>query len=304
MEPMSTTKRLPIRISPMQVLFMVFAGAVYAIALKYFVFPSGIILTGTEGIAVSISYYFNSTMIFIVLYAFFQIALITFAYLKISRGFAIRSATVVATVITLLFILPDMTFADPAPQNERITLVLFAGIIAGFAKAVAFKHRGSTGDEDIIAAHYAMKYLRPVGSIAIIAGVVSTAFGLLLQYLKVADFPALVNTLMYTSLYIFVSAQTLNAMYHKFKITMLVVIDENPEKVGEAIRKVSPHRTYTVQSDIDGRLNKQLKMVRTIITLEELPRVLESVRSAAPNSFYYHHELEGVSRKFYITPIG
>ncbi len=301
---MSRSKRPPIRIRPIDAAFMVFAGMVYAIALKYFVFPSGIILTGTEGIAVSIAYYFDKTLIFIVLYAVFQIALLTFAYLKISRGFAVRSAIVVATVVTLLFLLPDMAFADPAPQNERITLVLFAGIIAGFAKAMAFKHRGSTGDEDIIAAHYAMKYLRPVGSIAIIAGVVSTAFGLLLQYLKVADFPALVNTLMYTSLYIFVSAQTLNAMYHKFKITMLVVIDENPEKVGEAIRKVSPHRTYTVQSDIDGRLNKQLKMVRTIITLEELPRVLESVRSAAPNSFYYHHELEGVSRKFYITPIG
>ncbi|MFG0313497.1 MAG: YitT family protein [Phycisphaerales bacterium] len=301
---MSRAKRPPIRIRPIDAVFMVFAGMVYAIALKYFVFPSGIILTGTEGIAVSIAYYFDRTIIFIVLYALFQVSLLTFAYKKISRGFAIRSAIVVATVITLLFVLPDMAFADPAPQNERITLVLFAGIIAGFAKAVAFKHRGSTGDEDIIAAHYAMKYLRPVGSIAIIAGVVSTAFGLLLQYLKVSDFPALVNTLMYTSLYIFVSAQTLNAMYHKFKITMLVVIDENPEKVGEAIRKVSPHRTYTVQSDIDGRLNKQLKMVRTIITREELPRVLESVRSAAPNSFYYHHELEGVSRKFYITPIG
>lgn len=301
---MSKAKRPPIRIRPIDAAFMVFAGMVYAIALKYFVFPSGIILTGTEGIAVSIAYYFDKTLIFIVLYAVFQIALLTFAYLKISRGFAVRSAIVVATVVVLLFLLPEMAFADPAPQNERITLVLFAGIIAGFAKAMAFKHRGSTGDEDIIAAHYAMKYLRPVGSIAIIAGVVSTAFGLLLQYLKVADFPALVNTLMYTSLYIFVSAQTLNAMYHKFKITMLVVIDENPEKVGEAIRKVSPHRTYTVQSDIDGRLNKQLKMVRTIITLEELPRVLESVRSAAPNSFYYHHELEGVSRKFYITPIG
>lgn len=301
---MSTSKKLPIRITPMQIVFMLFAGVVYAIALKYFVFPSGIILTGTEGIAVAISYYTESTTIFIVLYALFQIALITFAYLKISRGFAIRTAIVVSTVITLLFLLPEMAFADPAPQNERITLVLFAGIISGFAKALAFKHRGSTGDEDIIAAHYAMKYLRPVGSIAIIAGVVSTAFGLLLQYLKVNDFPALVNTLMYTSLYIFVSAQTLNAIYHKFKITMLVVIDENPERVGGAIRRVSPHRTYTVQSDIDGRLNKNLKMVRTIITLEELPRVLESVRSVAPDSFYYHHELEGVSRKFYITPIG
>ncbi len=301
---MSKPKRPPVHIKPIDAVYMMFAGIVYAIAFKYFVFPSGIILTGTEGIAVSIAYYFDKTFIFILLYALFQIMLITFAYKKISRGFAIRSAIVVSTVVVLLLVLPEMSFADPAPQNERITLVLFGGIIAGFAKAIAFKNRGSTGDEDIIAAHYAMKHLRPVGSIAIIAGVVSTAFGLLLQYLKVADFPALVNTLMYTSLYIFVSAQTLNAFYHKFKITMLVVIDEKPEKVGEAIRKVSPHRTYTVQSDIDGRLNKQLKMVRTIITREELPRVLESVRAASPDAFYYHHDVEGVSRKFYITPIG
>lgn len=301
---MSTPKRPPVQIKPIDAAYMLFAGIVYAIALKYFVFPSGIILTGTEGIAVSIAYYFEKTSIFILLYAVFQISLITFAYKKISRGFAIRSAIVVSTVVVLLLVLPEMAFADPAPQNERITLVLFGGIIAGFAKAIAFKNRGSTGDEDIIAAHYAVKYLRPVGSIAIIAGMVSTAFGLLLQYLKVADFPALINTLMYTSLYIFVSAQTLNAIYHKFKITMLVVIDEDPEKIGNAIRKVSPHRTYTVQSDIDGRLNKQLKMVRTIITREELPKVLESVRATSPDAFYYHHDVEGVSRKFYITPIG
>lgn len=301
---MSTPKRPPVQIKPIDAAYMLFAGIVYAIALKYFVFPSGIILTGTEGIAVSIAYYFEKTSIFILLYAVFQISLITFAYKKISRGFAIRSAIVVSTVVVLLLVLPEMAFADPAPQNERITLVLFGGIIAGFAKAIAFKNRGSTGDEDIIAAHYAVKYLRPVGSIAIIAGMVSTAFGLLLQYLKVADFPALINTLMYTSLYIFVSAQTLNAIYHKFKITMLVVIDEDPEMIGNAIRKVSPHRTYTVQSDIDGRLNKQLKMVRTIITREELPKVLESVRATSPDAFYYHHDVEGVSRKFYITPIG
>lgn len=288
----------------LQSFYAVLAGIIYAVSLKYFVFPAGVILTGTEGIAVSIAYYFDSWLYFIALYALFQVCLITFAYKKISRTFAIRSAIVVGTVVVCVLLLPSMEFADPEPQNERITLVLFGGIIAGFAKAMAFKNRGSTGDEDIVAAHFAMKYLRPVGSVAIIAGVVSTAFGLLLQYLKVADFPALVNTLMYTSLYIFVSAQTLNAIYHKFKITMLVVIAENPAQIGDAIRHVSPHRTYTIQADIDGRLNKELKMLRTIITREELPKVLDAVRAAAPDAFYYHHDVEGVSRKFYITPIG
>tara|TARA_A100000171_G_scaffold18748_1_gene17291 strand:+ start:3282 stop:3836 length:555 start_codon:yes stop_codon:yes gene_type:complete len=140
---MSTPKRTSVQIKPISAVYMVFAGIVYAIALKYFVFPSGIILTGTEGIAVSISYYFEKTSIFILLYALFQITLITFAYKKISRGFAIRSAIVVSTVVLLLLVMPEMSFADPEPQNERITLVLFGGIIAGFAKAIAFKNRGS-----------------------------------------------------------------------------------------------------------------------------------------------------------------
>jgi hypothetical protein len=43
------------------------AGALYAIALKYFVLPSKVILTGTEGIASALSYYFDS---FLAIYRF------------------------------------------------------------------------------------------------------------------------------------------------------------------------------------------------------------------------------------------
>ena len=48
------------------------AGALYAIALKYFVLPSKVILTGTEGIATALSYYFDSYWLFIILYLIFQ----------------------------------------------------------------------------------------------------------------------------------------------------------------------------------------------------------------------------------------
>ena len=285
-------------------LMVVFAGLLYAIALKYFVFPSGVILTGTEGIAAASAYYFDSTLVFLVLYSVFQAALLGFAYKKISRTFARRSLMVVLSVIVGLLVLPELQFAQPEPQNERMILVLFGGLLAGVSKAVAFKNRGSTGDEDIVAAYYAMKYLKPVGSIAVVAAVVSTAFGLTLQLLKGDEFPVLVNTLMYTCLYIFVSTETLNNLYHKFKLTMLVVITDHPERIGDTIKQTSTHRTYTVHQGMGGHTGKPFSMVRTIITLEELPKLLAAVDKAAPNAFYYHHEVEGISRKYFISPIG
>lgn len=39
--------------------------------------------------------------------------------------------------------LPELQFASPESQKERIILVLFGGLLAGFAKAAAFQNRGS-----------------------------------------------------------------------------------------------------------------------------------------------------------------
>lgn len=283
---------------------LIFAGILYAIALKYFVLPSKVILTGTEGIATALSYYFNNYWLFIVLYLVFQSVLLGFAFARVSRVFAIRSIVVVGTVVLCLAIFPQFQFAQPEPQNERIILVLFGGILAGFAKALAFTHRGSTGDEDIIGAYVATKYLKPVGYVAIIAGGCSTAFGLLMDFIKNGQFESVVNTLMYTCIYIFASAETLNNLYRKFKITMLVVITQQQDRVGQAITTASTHRTYTVQEGIGGHSNETYSMLRTIITHEELPQMIEAIEEADPGCFHYHHDIEGISRRYYIAPIG
>jgi uncharacterized membrane-anchored protein YitT (DUF2179 family) len=284
--------------------FAVLAGLLYAIALKYFVFPAGVILTGTEGIAVSISYFVDRAWVFIVLYMVFQAGLLVFAYRRIGRGFALRSLVVILTVIVGLSVLPGLQFAQPEPQNERLILVLFGGILSGVAKAIAFRNRGSTGDEDVVAAYYALKYMKPVGSIAVIAAIVSTAFGLGLQWAGGGDFPMLVNTLMYTCVYIFASAETLNNLYRKFRLTMVVTITEKPEHVGAIIKSAAPHRTYTVQPGVGGHTKGSYSMVRTIITHEELPALISRLGTEAPGSFYYYHDVEGVSGKYYISPIG
>ncbi|MFI4862326.1 MAG: YitT family protein [Phycisphaerales bacterium JB063] len=283
---------------------LIAAGLLYAGALKYFVLPSEVVLTGTEGIATALSYYFESYGLFIGLYVLFQCGLLVFAYRFVSRVFAVRSMTVVATVVLALLVLPEMRFARPEPENERIILVLFGGLLAGVAKALAFRRRGSTGDEDVLGAYFAMKYLKPVGYIAIMAAIGSTAFGLLMSLIKHGSIESVVNTLMYTCIYIFASAETLNNLYRKFKITMLVVVTKNAKAVGDAIKSVTTHRTHTVQQGVGGYSGEPVSIVRTIITHEELPMILQAVTESDPACFHYHHDLEGISQRYYISPIG
>ena len=108
---------------------------------------------------------------------------------------------------------------------------------------------------------------------------------------------------MYTSVYIFASTETLNNFYHKFKITLLAIITRHPQSVGESIKMASPHRTYIVQDGIGGHSGDAFSMVRTIITHEELPELIKAVENADPESFHYYHDIDGISRHYYIPPI-
>jgi uncharacterized membrane-anchored protein YitT (DUF2179 family) len=108
---------------------------------------------------------------------------------------------------------------------------------------------------------------------------------------------------MYTCVYIFASTETLNNFYHKFKITMLAIITRQPKSVGESIKATSPHRTYIVQHGIGGHSGDPFYMVRTIITHEELPEVIKAIESVDPESFHYYHDIDGISRHYYIPPI-
>lgn len=281
----------------------IFAGVLYAVAIKYFVFPSRVIMTGTEGISIATAYFFDNQKIFIWMYLIFQTALIIFAFTKIGFRFAFRTALVIGSVVGLLTVLPEYQFASPEPQNERIILVIFGGILAGIAKAIAFRYSSSTGDEDIPSAYFSMKYLRPVGDIAVTAAVISTVFGMVLAFIKTHQIEPVINTLMYTAIYIFMSVETLNNFYRKFKLALINVITKSPDKIGDNIMAIFPHRTYTVQEGLGGYSKEKVKILRIIVSQEEVPYVVRAIENDDKNTFYFYNEIEGVSKQYYISPI-
>lgn len=283
---------------------IIFAAILYAAAIKYFIFPSQIILTGTEGIAISISYYFEKNDLFIILYLFFQLLLLSFSFFKISKKFTLRTFILVASVALFLFFLPTLTIAKPEPENERLFLVIFGAILMGVAKAIALKCKGSTGDEDILGAYFAQKYLKPVGTIGIYAAIISTSFGLILMYLKTGKPETAINTLMYTSLYIFICANTVNNLFRKYRLTQLTIISETPDKIIHLIMNTFIKRTYTMEEALGGyKKNKQF-VIKIILTHEELPAARNLLKSIEKDCFFYYYDIEGVTRNYKIDPIG
>lgn len=287
-----------------KILNIIVAGFIYSVAIKYFVFPTHIILTGTEGIATATSYYYESETLFTVLYLIFQSILLTFGYLKVGKRFALHSAILVISLAFFITVLPALQFADPKPENERIVLVLFGGILAGIAKALAFKNSGSVGDEDIVNAYIAQKLKKPIGMFVIVAGAISTIYGLTLEYIKFGDFSNVINTLMYTSIYIFVSAETLNIFYKKFRFSTITIITENTLKIENILKVILPERTYTKQTGIGGYSNKPMNIISLVVTQEEIQSTINSIREVDSSTFIYHNEIDGINGRFFISSIG
>ena len=289
---------------PRRIFFALLGGFLYAVTIKYFIVPTEIILIGTEGIAISLSYFFDSKILFSILFVIFHSLLLVFAFCKISRRFAFHTALLVLFVVLFVNFLPEMKFADPDPKNERILLVIFAGIISGLSKAVAMRNGVSTGDEDVVCTYIAQKYRKQVGSIAMWAAVVPILIGLSLTLIETrGNLEKVGNQLMYTVIYVFMNGQTLNALYRKYRLCNISVVTTQPENVAAAISQFSERRSYTTWKAIGGYTKSESNIFYVVLQYDDIRKFNLLMKQADPNAFITYHELDGLVGNFHIDPI-
>ncbi|MDD3051168.1 MAG: YitT family protein [Candidatus Cloacimonetes bacterium] len=292
-------KKKRIRIESLfQFLVPIFTGFLYAVAIKYFIRPSTVIMTGTEGLSLATSYYLDSEFSFVVFYSAFQFILVMFSFFKIGIKFSIKTLMTVSSVSAFILILPMIKFASPEPENERLVLVLFGSIIAGIAKALSLKNRGSVGDEDIIAVYFSEKLRKPVGKIIISAGLISMVYGLVLAYLKTESISYVANTLIYTTIFIFVSAETVNAIYRRYKYSRVTINVDKIDQISSVISHIFPERSFTI-SDVEGSFSgSNRKQITLILSQEEMPVLLNSLNSIDEKFFLYYNQVDGIVGRF------
>ncbi len=291
---MKISKLEPIR----EYLLPVLTGFLYAVAIKYFIRPTSIIMTGTEGISLATSYYVKSEITFVAMYFACQLLLLIFSFIKIGFKFSLKTLITVISVSGFILILPMIKFGSPEPENERLVLVVFGAIIAGLAKAISFKNRGSVGDEDIIAVYISEKLRKPVGKTIILSGIISTAYGLSLAYIQSGSITYVANTLIYTTIFVFVSSETVNSIYKRFKYSEIIINVENTEAVSNVIKNTLPERSFTISEVTGGFSGEMRKQISLILSQEELPVLLNVLNEIGEKYFIHYNQVDGVAGRF------
>ena len=121
----------------------------YAVSTNLFIFPSGVIIGGTSGISVILTYVLDfspGTIITVI-----NIALILLAFLLLGKDMAIK--TLVGSVLTTVFIgglEKPLTLSSPLIESKLLSALVGAAIIA-IASGIMFYVDSSSGGTDIIA---------------------------------------------------------------------------------------------------------------------------------------------------------
>jgi len=95
----------------------------------------------------------------------------------------------------------------------------------------------------------------------------------------------------------------LNNFYRKFKLVLVNIITKLPNNIGDDIRAALPHRTFTKEEGVGGHLKDNVKILRAIVTREELPDVVRIIEKTDKSTFFFYNDIEGVSKHYYISPI-
>ena len=121
----------------------------YAVSTNLFIFPSGVIIGGTSGISVILTYVLDfspGTIITVI-----NIALILLAFLLLGKDMAIK--TLVGSVLTTIFIgglEKPLALPSPLIESKLLSALVGAAIIA-IASGIMFYVDSSSGGTDIIA---------------------------------------------------------------------------------------------------------------------------------------------------------
>lgn len=129
--------------------FIIVGSLLYAVGTVFFIFPNGLILGGTSGISIILTFWIPSTPGFIL--TIINVLLIVLAFIVLGKDMAIK--TLVGSLLTTAFIALIEHFfplASPIINNNYLSAVVGSAILA-IASGILFFVNSSGGGTDIIA---------------------------------------------------------------------------------------------------------------------------------------------------------
>ncbi len=267
------------------VLIVVLGNILYALAVKLFLIPAGLVTGGTTGIGLAVNYAAGVPVATFVL---------IFNVVMLAAGFAVLGKQFALTTIVSTFTYPlalnalDILLGDVVLTQDVFICTMFSGLGIGLSLGIVIRAGASTGGMDI-----PPLVLNHFFKIPISVGLYFFDFVILLVQ---ALFQPL-EKVFYGIVLVIIYTVTLDKMLLMGTTkTEVRVVSDHAQEICDAILK-RMDRGVTLLSAKGGYLKEDTTVVLSVISNRELPRVERLIHEIDPESFIVVNRVSEVSGK-------
>ena len=270
MQKPNRTRPLPVFLSLFSVLF---GNILYALTVKLFLLPGGLVTGGTTGIALMVNHFSGFSISFFVL--LFNTVMLIAGYFLLGKQFALT--TILSTFsYPLALDLLDRLFKNTVLTEDPLLCTVFSGLGIGLSLSIVIRAGASTGGMDIPPLVLNKYWKLPVSAglyffdLLILLG---QAFYYSPEDILYGILLVLIYSLVLDKLLLIGTAKT-----------EVKIISSHSDKIRNEILS-QMDRGVTMLAGEGGYLHDRTQIVLTVISSRELPKIEKLIRRIDPESF-------------------
>lgn len=274
---------IPIREAAFNIGLISLGSIIFVIGVNGILIPKGFMSGGLVGIAMIFHYLFPSMEVGWV-YFLLNLPLILLGWFTISRRFIGYSIYGIVFFSLAAFYQPRAIAI-----NDPILSALLAGVICGTGGGIILRSIGSAGGLDILSIYFNRKFGFRMGTVIFFFNALVLLAGALLFDLERA---------LYSVVFYYVSARVVEAVLNGFnRRKSILIVSEQAEAIAENIMKTA-NRGVTFLKGEGAYTGKQKKVIFSVISLTELPKIKELVYGIDSGAFVVVNEtLEVIGKR-------
>ena len=271
---------------------LVLAGALLmALNLKIFVRAGGLLPGGVAGLSILLQRLAQRYLSLEIPYTVINILLnavpVYIGFRFIGKKFTILSLLMIVVSSVLTDVIPA-----PALTNDPLLIVVFGGLMNGFAISLCLLADATSGGTDFIAIYLSQK--RGVETWNLVL-----AFNAVLLSISGAFFGW--DKALYSIIFQYISTQVLHLMYRSYQQQTLFVVTEKAQEICDAIYQLCHHGATIVPAE--GAFEHQKKdMVYSVISGEDTKKAIRTIREIDPDAFVNSIRTTELRGYFYMKP--
>lgn len=257
----------------LSVLTVILGNGIYALAIKLFLLPGGIITGGTTGIALTVTYFFDINMSAFILA--FNIFMLFVGLIFLGKQFAVT--TILSSILYPFFLeFYGIIFGNLVITTDPILCTLFSGLGIGLGLGMVIRSGASTGGMDIPPLILNKYFKVPVSM-----GLYLFDSIILLAQLLYNPFEKILYGILLMMVYSTVIDKVL--LLGTSKIEVKIVSDKSREIADTILEQVD--RGCTLLYGEGGYLHQHTHVVLSVVSNRELPKLERLIRKIDPESF-------------------